>query len=161
MWERRTFTVSCSFFFFNGRAGGWGVCVPGELNWKLMMDHQVESKVHVLIHANTLNAAISGIVEVYCSWLYTNFIIKADYIFILFCNVFIGTTACMRVYFYDRAKFNSCSEQSNMMMLHTCTIRFHNKIHFSTLIWRWLALAKSSGSIISRLSYSKMLLTGR
>ncbi len=38
--------MSCSIF--SGGCGGWGA---GTLNWKVMMEQQVKSQVHVLGHA--------------------------------------------------------------------------------------------------------------
>ncbi len=52
------------------------------------------------------------------------------------------------------------SEQGNMMMLHTCTIRFHNKVQFSTLNLKTASIPWPNAQEelpISRLSYTKML----
>ena len=56
--------MPCSLFFFSD-GWGWGGYISQENQFgKCMMDHQVESQVHVLVHATRLNATISGIVGI-------------------------------------------------------------------------------------------------
>ncbi len=85
---------------------------------------------------------------------YTNFIIKTDNIFILFCNVFIGTV-CMHVYFYDTAtsgtKFNRYSKHGNMMYKK---VSQQNTFHYINL--KKAQYCKSSGRA-TNIHYRKML----